>query len=539
MGTPGTWTTRPPSTETATAAAAARSSRRSAPPARPSKPTAPALSAAAPATRSSTSDVKAARIDDTLSRITAAHAGLPVPGREDTEAPHGSARPARWPRLLVAALAAAVLLATSVGWVTKSWLQSGIPTVAALDPSSDLIVDAAAQEGDRNVLLVAGDPVADPNSATITVAHLPADGAAPTVLAFPSTLEIDRPACERWDPQSRSYADAIEPAAAAARLADALAVGGPRCVTRVVQQLSGIAITGFVGIDTDGLGAFATALGGIPLCAPRPVDDGALGQIVPAAGDTTLDAQRAVAYARAAAVAGDPPTGRARIERQQLLLAGALERTVGGVGLLDVPRIAELRPALGQAVFTDGVGLDETLELAAALRNLEADGITFAAAPTTGDPSGTAGPLLLRDVEASALFTAVRTDAALPADTGANGSGALAPGQLRVAVLNGTERSGLAAQVAETLGSFGYRVGEVGTAEQVTPQTLIRFSPDQASAAALLATSVPSAASVPDPGTSGVLQLVLGSSYDEVLRPPAPAAATTAPQAEPPRASCS
>jgi hypothetical protein len=113
----------------------------------------------------------------------------------------------------------------------------------------------------------------------------------------------------------------------------------------------------------------------------------------------------------------------------------------------------------------------------------------------------------------------------------------LAPAQLRVGVLNGTERTGLAATVAQSLGTLGFAVGDVGTAEQVTQQTLIRFSPDQAAAAALLATSVPAATSVPDPGTAGVLQLVLGTSYDDVLRPPAAAGGPVA-AAEPARAGC-
>jgi hypothetical protein len=109
-------------------------------------------------------------------------------------------------------------------------------------------------------------------------------------------------------------------------------------------------------------------------------------------------------------------------------------------------------------------------------------------------------------------------------------------------VLNGSDRSGLAGEVGETLRSLGFGVGQVGTAEQPTPQTVIRFSPDQASAAALLETTVPSATSVPDPGATGVLQLVLGRSFDDVVRAPSePVAlqATTTPVAQVPTATCS
>ena len=97
--------------------------------------------------------------------------------------------------------------------------------------------------------------------------------------------------------------------------------------------------------------------------------------------------------------------------------------------------------------------------------------------------------MTLRDVDASTVFAAVRADRPLPAGVDGDDAGALAPAQLRVGVLNGTERTGLAATVAQSLGALGFAVGEVGTAEQVTQQTLIRFSPDQAAAAALLATT--------------------------------------------------
>ncbi len=349
------------------------------------------------------------------------------------------------------------------------------------------------------------------------------------MLSFPSELQIDRPECQRWNADSRSYSDQLAPAEAGIRLGSAFQIGGPRCVTQAVQQLSGIAVTGFVGLDVEGLGSLASALGGVAVCAPRPVDDAVLGSVVAAAGPTELDGERAADYARAADVQGDPSTGRGRIERQQLLLAGALQQAIGGAGLLDVSRLGQLRPPLGEALISNGVDLDGIVALGESLRNLEADDVTFAAVPTTGD-----GNSVLRDVDASHLFSAVRTDTPLPAGAG----DAAVPAQLTVGVLNATDRSGLGAQVAGTLASFGFRTGEVGTAEQLTEQTLIRFSPDQAAAASLLATTVPAATSVPDPGTTGVLQLVIGSSFDDVLLPPAgsPTGERSAP-AEPARAS--
>jgi hypothetical protein len=62
---------------------------------------------------------------------------------------------------------------------------------------------------------------------------------------------------------------------------------------------------------------------------------------------------------------------------------------------------------------------------------------------------------------------------------------------------------------------------------------VVRFSPDRAAAADLVARTVPAAVLRPDPEAGGVLQLVLGRSFDGTVRAPAepvdePAAGATA-----------
>ncbi|MCH6171107.1 LCP family protein [Pseudonocardia alaniniphila] len=488
--------------------------------------------------RESAAANRATHIDETLTRLTAAHAGLNLPAREgsaaaETTAPRRRVRITAG-RVLGAAAALLVFAATTAGWGAKGWLETSIRNAAALDPESSSVVDAASQQGDENVLIVASDgdtaapaapgaPEAAPAGAdTVTVAHIPAGGGPMVVLSVPNDLEINRPPCERWDGGSASYLDETVRAEARTQLLSALDVGGPRCVTRVVQQLTGLAITKYVGVDLAALGTMADAVGGANVCVTRPVVDGTLGPVVPNTGSTTLSGVRAADFARAADVQGDPPSDYGRIERQQQLLASVLEKAVSGTGLLDISRLSALRPALGNAVVTDGAGLDEVLALSASLQKLDAEGVAFAAVPTTTDPNNPDRPVL-RDTDAAKLFTAVREDSPLPEQEGDPHGvpGGPAPGDLEVDVLNASDKAGLAGKVGETLGSLGFGVGEVGNADQPTPQTVIRFSPDQAAAAALLASTVPSATPVPDPGTTGVLQLVLGRSFDDVVRAPA------------------
>jgi hypothetical protein len=250
---------------------------------------------------------------------------------------------------------------------------------------------------------------------------------------------------------------------------------------------------------------------------------------VPDAGPNQLAGVRAADFVQAGEVAGDPSPEYGRIQRQQQVLAAVLDEAVSGTALLDVGRLAGMRAALRTAMVADGVELEQVLALAMTLRRLDAEGVRYVAVPA-GERNNR-GNLVMRDTAAAELFTAVRTDAPLPADATGPGTGdsGPAPGEVTIEIFNASDRSGLASEVGETLRSLGFGIGDVANAEQPTPGTVIRFSPDQAAAAELLAATVPSATSVPDPGATGVLDLVLGRSFDDVVRAPSEPIALSAP----------
>jgi hypothetical protein len=87
-----------------------------------------------------------------------------------------------------------------------------------------------------------------------------------------------------------------------------------------------------------------------------------------------------------------------------------------------------------------------------------------------------------------------------------------------VDVLNASGRDGLARQVGQTLTELGFQVDAVGNTAQAT-DTVVRHSPELTAAAALLASTVPTASLQPGPDSStGALELVLGTNFDEVVR---------------------
>ena len=477
--------------------------------------------------------VAASRIDESLIRMTAAHAGLTLASDAEEPEPEPEPGPSRSTgrragrvavRALAGALALAVLAAAGLGWGTKNYLDAAVRDAGALDLTSGAIVDAVAQRGDQNVLIVASDSAREPaaRADTVAIVHVPAGGGDVVVLSLPHNLEIDRPSCDRWDDAAADYATETEPAVANTQLVSALDRGGPRCLTRVVQQLTGLAITRYVGLDLAAAESLAAAARGVPVCVPTPVVDAALGTIIEQGGTSTLDGIRAGDFVRAMAVQGDPASEFGRIERQQRFLNAVLERTLAEPSLLDINTVNRLRPALREALLLDGSGLDGALAATRSLGGSDAVDVLYVAAPTTGGADSVSSAVL-RDADAATLFAAVREDRPLPeqADDPLAAVAGPAPAQLRVELLNASGREGLADQIGTTLGALGFGIGEIGNADQPTAETIIKFSPDQAAAATLLATSVPSATTVPAPGSTGVLQLVLGRSFDDVVRPPA------------------
>ncbi|WP_141281370.1 LCP family protein, partial [Pseudonocardia hydrocarbonoxydans] len=477
---------------------------------------------------------EARRIDETLSRLTAAHAGITF-AETDADAPVPAparvrVRPGAG-QVLLAVLALAVFAVTAFQYVGKARLDAALTRVTALDPGSGAIVDAEAQAGAENVLIVGTDPAGaaagGPRTDTVLLAHVPADGDGVVGLSIPRDLEVNRPPCRRWDPTARDYVDETVPAQVRTPLMSAFDVGGPQCVTRVVQQLTGLAVTRFVGLDLDGIGDLVDAVGGVEVCVEQPVVDGLLGTVVPRPGVTTLDGPTARDLVGARTVEGDPPGGRGVLERQQRLVAAVLEKVLSREVLLDPARTGSLGPALGGALSADAADLDRILAAARAVRSFSADGVTFTAVPTSTETSSQ-GNTLLRGADAAALFTALREGTPPPDQTVLAAGAGPAPADVTVDVLNASDRQGLAAEIGGTLGTLGFGVGEIGNAEAPAPGTVIRFSPDRAAAAELLAATVPSAVPQPDPSASGVLQLVLGTSFDGVVRAPSTAAAAPA-----------
>ena len=337
-------------------------------------------------------------------------------------------------RVLAAGMSAVVVLVCGLAWGATSWFETAVRQIAALDPTSAAIVDPAAQAGDQNFLVVGSDTrvgaaptedVGDPSdvpgarSDTVMIVHVPADRSRVTVVSFPRDLEIDRPSCERWDSVSGAYTPQTIPDTQRVKLNSAYQVGGPRCVTKVVQQLSGLAVNHFLGVDFSGFKDMVDAVDGVPICIEKPMKDTILGTVIPRAGTTVLTGDQALNFVRARHVIGDPTSDYGRIHRQQLFLSALLRQSLSAGTLLDLGKLQALVGAVCRSTYGENIEADQLLVVSdSRCPAWTPANVTFTTVPTTG-VANSRGNEVLRAADDRALFDAIINDRPLPGQPGA------------------------------------------------------------------------------------------------------------------------
>lgn len=331
-------------------------------------------------------------------------------------------------KTLAIVVTALVFLATGVGWGAKTWFNSKFNQIAALDESSNHIMPG--QIGDENFIILGSDTregaeaeenvgtaadVGGARSDTLMVAHVPEDRSRAVVVSFPRDLEISRPACERWNSKSGQYGE-VMPAAEQVKINTAFSVGGPKCVTKVVQQLTGMKINHFVGIDFHGFKGMVDAVDGVRVQIDKPIVDETLGKVVTQTGNVKLEGEQALNYVRARKVYSDPTfSDYGRMQRQQKFLSSLLDRTLSSDVLFNTGKLSRFVDAFTRSTFGEGIGVDQMLTLGQSMRGFDAGKVEFLTVPTVGDANERGNEVLLEE-DSRALFDAIIDNTRLPGD---------------------------------------------------------------------------------------------------------------------------
>ncbi|BBZ30383.1 transcriptional regulator [Mycolicibacterium madagascariense] len=478
-------------------------------------------------------------------------------------------------RVAVALIAVFALASTGAAWQWQTSKNHSLNKVAALDPDSHDIVDPAGQFGDENFLIVgtdsrlgensemgAGttDDAAGARSDTIMLVNIPASRKRVVAVSFPRDLSITPMQCEHWDPTTFKYGPATDPDSPVygmdkvyteTKLNSAYAVGGPKCLVKEIQKLSGLSINRFMAVDFAGFAKMVDALGGVEVCSTTPLEDYELGTVLANAGRQVIDGRTALQYVRARQVTTEGNGDYGRIKRQQLFLSSLLRSLISKDTFFSLGKLNDVVNLFINDSYVDNIQTKDLVDLGQSVQGVSAGRITFVTIPTVGyaDEYGNEVP---RDDDMRALFDAIINDDPLPEERNADNTpvpktpdpspagpapaapadpvatGELvdavttSPDNITVRVSNSTGENGLASTAADELRQHGFSVDTPDDYPGPLDSTTVFFSEGNEQAAATVASSfanptVPAIERVS--GMGNVIRVVLGHDFNTVNAP--------------------
>jgi LCP family protein required for cell wall assembly len=513
--------------------------------------------------------------------------GRVPPSHVGSERGAGQPKPHRGRRrTMVAGRAAAAVIAvlalalTGGAWQWQSSKNSMLNRVSALDQDSRDIVDPNAQFGDENFLIVGVDSRAGANlemgagtpedaggarSDTVMLVNIPANRERVVAVSFPRDLAITPMQCEPWNPETGEYGPLYDEetqswgpdeAYTETKLNSAYSVGGPKCLVKVIQKLSGLSVNRFMAVDFAGFSKMVDALGGVEVCSTTPLEDYELGTVLPTAGRQMIDGHTALQYVRARQITTETNGDYGRIKRQQLFLSSLLRSLISKEVFFSLSKLNNVVNMFIDDSYVDNIKTKDLVDLGQSIQGVAAGRITFVTVPTVGyaDEYGNETP---RTEDVRALFDAIINDDPLPEEKNAdntpvpgtpestvsstpdpdqsdtNTSEPAAPGSelvdaittnpqdITVQVSNSTGQDGLGATAASELQTHGFNVTTPDDYPGPLTSTTVFFSPGNEQAAATVASSFANPTIERVTGMGDVVQVVLGSDFYTVA-PPSP-----------------
>ena len=379
--------------------------------------------------------------------------------------------------------------------------------------------------------------------------HVSADRSNATVVSLPRDTMIPIPACV--DAKGNQY-----PAQSIGMINSALAAG-PGCQVDTVEEFTHVKIDHFMMVDFAGVVSLTNAVGGVPVCVTKAVDDPDSHLNLPA-GTSTIQGDTALAFLRTREGFSDG-SDLYRTQAQHQYLA-ALIRKMKDQATLDNPIQATHLMDIASKSLTvdDGIAsVSKLLDLANTLKKVPTQNITFLTMPTAAyapDPNRVAPDTALDNQ----IFSLIAHDQSVtgPTTTASGSPGAtpttqspapsatsasLSPGAVKDAIVveNGTTNDGRSRQLAATLQADGFKkaTGVGYSSSDVATTTVFYSTPDHQAAAQAVAASLQLPASAVQQGGDSSAPIVVRVGADfasgDVYNPGAASSASSSPSVLP------
>ncbi|GAB1820357.1 LCP family protein [Herbidospora sp. RD11066] len=343
------------------------------------------------------------------------------------------------------------------------------------------------QTGAINVLLVGSDTRQGDNARygqkaaredhsertdTIMLLHVSPQRDQARLISFPRDSMVQIPACTNAQTKA-------EMPAQLGMINSAFNLGGIVCTIQTIESLTQIRVDHYIKVDFTGFKNIVNALGGIEICLPQAVDDRASKLTLPA-GRQVVRGEAALGYVRIRKIGNG--SDLERIKRQQVFLSQVVKKATSSDLISNPSKLLEVVGAATKSVEMDDQLNTETLiQVAQSAQKLTARGFKAMTVPVEAYVAD-ANRVQWRQPQANNLFAAIRTDSEIattaptppassapPAEGGGEAKPSAPPApkptepaQVRVQVVNGTNTTGKASEVAEALTAQGFRVTQIG-----------------------------------------------------------------------------
>jgi LCP family protein required for cell wall assembly len=464
-------------------------------------------------------------------------------------------------RSVVAIASVAVLGTMGYGWWAVGDVNDGAVTTDVisqdvedqripLDGAVDMLLvgidsrtDAFGHPLSREVLdlLNAGESGGERNTDTMILVHIPVDGTRAIAISFPRDSWVELAGGFGYHRLNSAFAYAYNDAreelgdkVANEKQLDARAtVAGRKNLIATVQNLIGEAVTidRYAEVNLASFYEVTKAIGGVDVCLNKATEDPKSGAEF-IKGVQTIAGRKALAFVRQRY---NLPNGDLdRIVRQQAFL-GALANKVLSADMLTSPgKVRELVSAVQKSVvLSDGWELSK---FAAQMSGLTGSGIEFYTIPVVGDANIGGADVLEVDQKQVARFVRSltgdeqeeeQTSSAEPTTTTTTTPPSHDPepptpdegdrpslGLVTVDVQNGSNTSGLAAMVRDSLAGKGFNPGDIGDTA-VQGDSVISYAPGEANLAQYAADQLGGTFDVIEDSAQrpGRLSIIVGTDY--------------------------
>ena len=434
--------------------------------------------------------------------------------------------------------------------IAKDVEDQRIPLDGAVDMllvGIDSRIDAYGNPLSQEVLdlLNAGISDGERNTDTMILVHIPVDGTRAVAISFPRDSWVELAGDFGHHRLNSAFAYAYNNAreeladkAANEKELDAQAtVIGRKNLIATVQQLIGKAVTidRYAEVNLASFYEVTQAIGGVDVCLNKATHDPKSGANF-RKGTQTIKGAKALAFVRQRY--GLKNGDLDRIVRQQAFLGALADKVLSADMLTSPAKVRELVTAVQKSVVLSN-GFELTT-FAAQMSGLSSSGIDFYTIPVVGEANIGGADVLEVDQKQVARFVASLTDDERgEPDTSAEPStpptttteqespvpgatGTTTPdegdrpslGLVTVDVRNGSNTSGLAATVRDSLTQQGFNPGEIGDAA-VQNASVIRYAPGEQNLAQYAASELGGAFTlIEDAGQqAGRLSIVVGTNY--------------------------